>query len=440
MHSAWATAKLGTIASVVASNVDKHVYEDEIPVRLCNYLDVYRNRRLSQPYQFSQGSVTQAELDRFTIRKGDVLITKDSETPDDIGVPCLIAEDFEKAVCGYHLALIRPEEVLNPSFLSYLFESEATRRYFLAKAAGLTRFGLNTRIIRGVPIPMLPPDEQAAIANVLDAVECAISNAKAVIAKAEHLQKGLMQQLLTGRIKPDGTLRSLDDFTPDKEFAQIPKSWRSCKFKDLLREGAITGIQDGNHGEKHPTQDDYVKEGIPFIMACDISSGEVDLERAKKIPKQLADSLRIGFSVKDDVLLSHKASIGFTAIVGDVDPYIMLTPQVTYYRCNPEKLLPKFLNLFFRSFRFQRVLDALSVQSTRNYIGITNQKGLPILYPPDVEEQSAIANSLSTVDDSIRTKRKKIAVLQRLKRSLMQNLLTGRVLLPAKGAATEVTS
>src|SRR5262249_28513994 len=158
---------------------------------------------------------------------------------------------------------------------------------------------------------------------------------------------------------------------------------RSCKFKDLLQEGAITDIQDGNHGENHPTQDDYVEDGIPFIMACDISTGYVDVKNAKKIPKKLADALRIGFSVKDDVLLSHKASIGFTAIVPDVSHYIMLTPQVTYYRCNPQLLLPKFLHLFFRSFRFQRTLEAFSAQSTRNYIGITNQKNLPILYPPD---------------------------------------------------------
>jgi type I restriction enzyme S subunit len=170
MHSAWATAKLRTIASVVTSNVDKHLHEDEIPVRLCNYLDVYRNRRLSKPYQFSEGSVTKAELDRFSIRRGDVLITKDSETPDDIGVPCLIADDFENTVCGYHLALIRAGDRLNPSFLSYLFQSEAARRYFLAQAAGLTRFGLNARTVGGLLVPTPPLDEQDAIANVLDAV------------------------------------------------------------------------------------------------------------------------------------------------------------------------------------------------------------------------------------------------------------------------------
>src|SRR5437762_5156681 len=174
MRNHWTTPKLGSVASVLASGVDKHVLPGETPVRLCNYLDVYRNRRLTKPYEFSPGSVTQSEAERFTIKKGDVIITKDSETPDDIGVPCLIADDFESTVCGYHLALIRPGDALNPSFLSYLFQSEAARRYFLAKAAGLTRFGLNARTIASLPIPLPAPHEQDAVARVLDAVEFAV--------------------------------------------------------------------------------------------------------------------------------------------------------------------------------------------------------------------------------------------------------------------------
>src|SRR5262249_7474500 len=156
---------------------------------------------------------------------------------------------------------------------------------------------------------------------------------------------------------------------------------------------------------------DYVEEGIPFIMACDISTGHLDLKNAKKISRKLADNLRIGFSIKEDVLLSHKASIGFTAIVGDVSPYIMLSPQVTYYRCNAQLLLPKFLHLFFRSFAFQRILKALSAQSTRNYIGITSQKKLPILYPPDIAEQKAISDALGQVDDLVQSKVTKIEAL-----------------------------
>jgi type I restriction enzyme S subunit len=250
------------------------------------------------------------------------------------------------------------------------------------------------------------------------------------ISEVERLQRGLMQRLLAGRTRPDGSVRDIKDFIEDRTFGVIPKDWRSCRFKDLLREGVLLEIQDGNHGEKHPTQDDYVKDGIPFIMACDISSGRLDLKNAKKISPKVADGLRIGSAITDDVLLSHKASIGFTAVVGKVDPYIVLTPQVTYYRCDKNKLDPRFVHYYFRTYRFQKTLEVLSTQSTRSYIGITDQKKLPILFPTDIREQRMISERLGITDALIDVKREKIDAIAQFRTSLVQNLLTGRIHLP----------
>lgn len=137
--------------------------------------------------------------------------------------------------------------------------------------------------------------------------------------------------------------------------------------------------------------------------------------------------MRIGFSFKGDVLLSHKASIGYTCIVAEADPYIMLTPQVTLYRTNQEKLLPEYLLYFFQLYTFQIILEGFAKQSTRNYIGITNQKKLWIYLPDSIEEQRELIIPIANVDKEIIKKQKKIETLQRLKKSLMQNLLTGKV-------------
>src|SRR2546425_564642 len=110
MPSPWSVVALGDAASIYCSGVDKHVVPGEQQVRLCNYLDVYRNRRLTREMQFSQGSATSGEIARFTLRKGDLLITKDSETPDDIGIPSLVVEELDRVICGYHLALLRPQD------------------------------------------------------------------------------------------------------------------------------------------------------------------------------------------------------------------------------------------------------------------------------------------------------------------------------------------
>src|SRR5439155_2547263 len=126
----------------------------------------------------------------------------------------------------------------------------------------------------------------------------------------------------------------------------------------------------------------------------------VDLSNCAFIRKEQADSLQKGFSRSGDVLLTHKATIGHTAIVGEIpSEYIMLTPQVTYYRVADRTRLSNFyLRQFFESSPFQSILMSMSGGGTRSYIGITAQLQLPVLLPPIKAEQEAIAEALSDAD------------------------------------------
>ena len=104
----WRTTRLDAVADVLFSNVDKHTIEGEVPVRLCNYVDVYNNERITGALDFMEASAEPREIKKFQIRPGDTLATKDSEEPDDIAIPALVVEELPGVLCGYHLALIRP--------------------------------------------------------------------------------------------------------------------------------------------------------------------------------------------------------------------------------------------------------------------------------------------------------------------------------------------
>jgi type I restriction enzyme S subunit len=167
---------------------------------------------------------------------------------------------------------------------------------------------------------------------------------------------------------------------------------------EAIRRGVIESPQDGNHGEKHPKSSDYVASGIPFLMAADIVDGHVDLLHCKFIAKKQADTLRIGFSQTNDVLLTHKGSVGQSAVVPTLTTdYVMLTPQVTYYRTDVSHgLYPAYLAIVFRSSWFQSQLRASCTGSTRAYIGITAQRKLVITCPPLARQEHvvAVANEL----------------------------------------------
>lgn len=182
--------------------------------------------------------------------------------------------------------------------------------------------------------------------------------------------------------------------------------------------GCFLGIQDGNHGEKHPKSSDYVPEGVPFIMASDISSGRVDVASASKLPQSITDKLRIGFCFGGDVLLSHKGSVGYVAIAPEHDPYLMLTPQVTYYRVNPEKISARFLSYAFRETTFQkRILSTAGQQGTRGYVGIKAQRQLKVRFCPR-SIQDRIVGAISPYDDLIENNRRRIALLEDAARML----------------------
>jgi type I restriction enzyme S subunit len=128
--------------------------------------------------------------------------------------------------------------------------------------------------------------------------------------------------------------------------------------------------------------------------------------------------------MEGDVLLTHKGTVGAVAVVGKIDyPYIMLTPQVTYYRVRDgSRLLNRFLAHAFTSDVFQTAILVAAGGGTRSYIGITEQAKLVISMPIDIGEQQKIADGLTFLGDLIAAQAQKIELLQRHKKALMQQL------------------
>lgn len=174
---------------------------------------------------------------------------------------------------------------------------------------------------------------------------------------------------------------------------------------------------DGNHGEMHPKTSDYVSNGIPFIMANDLENGKINFNECVFITKAQAATLRKGFAKPGDVLLTHKATIGHTAIVPDDYDTIILTPQVTYYRVI-KGLNRRYLKYYFDSNYFQQLFSNWAgAGSTRAYLGITAQRKLPIIVPP-IEVQDIIANICGSLDDKIELNNKINENLQQQAKSL----------------------
>ena len=194
------TLALSEISDVIVSNVDKKSFEDEVSVRLCNYTDVYYNNTITSNMNFMQATASGAEIKKFSLKIGDVIITKDSETPGDIAVPALVSEDLGGVVCGYHLAIIRPDQKkVDSRFLNFLLSVPKTRYYFFTLATGATRFGLSIGSIQKAQFNLPPLLEQREISDILTVADEEIEALEQRISNLKLQKKALMQQLLTGK-------------------------------------------------------------------------------------------------------------------------------------------------------------------------------------------------------------------------------------------------
>lgn len=195
---------LKALADIRFSNVDKKSVDGQVPVLLCNYTDVYKNRRITRSLEFTPATAASDQLQRFSLRRGDVLLTKDSETAEDIGVAALVADDLSGVVLGYHLALVRPLHI-DADFLYWVLRSRRCRDAFTLAASGITRFGLRQDAVARIPIPNVHGGTARALAAQLEkAVGYAERALSAIAAQtlllAEH-RRALTTAAVTGQMQ-----------------------------------------------------------------------------------------------------------------------------------------------------------------------------------------------------------------------------------------------
>lgn len=281
----WHKAKLDDVVDLRLSSVDKKTKPDERAVRLCNYLDVYKNRFIRSDMDFMLATATDREIAKCTLLAGDVVITKDSEKYDDIGVPALIRENIPNLVCGYHLAILRPiPEYIDGTYLFYAVSSLDSAVQFHSLANGVTRFGLRKDDILRVEVPLPPLPVQRNIADVLGTLDDKIELNRRIHETLEQMAQTLFRSWfvdfdpvrakLEGRWRPGESLPGLPaelyDAFPDRlvesKLGLIPEGWQ------VLSLGSIANFRNGLALQKfRPVENE---ERLPVVKIAQLRSGQ----------------------------------------------------------------------------------------------------------------------------------------------------------------------
>lgn len=353
--------RLKHVAGIRVSNVDKKSIDGDVPVRLCNYTDVYYNERITSDLPFMDATATPDQLVTFALRAGDVVLTKDSETADDIGVSAVVVEDVENLVCGYHLAVVRPKAgVADGPFLRWVLAGDPARQAMAMAATGVTRFGLRSEAIADLQVPLPPLYEQRAIREYLDRETTRIDALIATKRQMAGLLKERWQAVLEDRIQ-----RLVRDCGP------IP-------LKYVCREITVGIVVTPAAW--------YADSGVPAIRGMNLSPGSISLEDIVYLSDEghrlhPKSQLRAG-----DVLVVRTGQAGTAAVVppelegANCIDLVIIRLQPSYE--------PRFLEYVLNSDWMQKHVAEHSVGTIQGHFNVGAASLVPVPQaPPDVQRE-----------------------------------------------------
>ncbi|WP_234197785.1 restriction endonuclease subunit S [Pseudacidovorax sp. NFM-22] len=314
-----------------------------------------------------------------------------------------------------------PGRKVDGPFLFY--QVERLRGLFQRYAAGSTFPEINKGDTGRVQIPHpVSRDEQRRIASVLESVDAAIESTSDLIAKHQQIKAGLMHDLFTRGVLPNGQLRPPFSEAPElyQETAMgwIPKDWRFTTCESVCEK-----VIDCKNRTPPETPDGY-----PVIRTPNVRDGEfVDAELAFTDEKSYAVWTMRGKPKVGDIVITREAPVGEICMIPERHPHACLGQRMMLYRPNQDLIFPRYFLYALQSQQIKNRLELISGGSTVGHVRVGDIRTLWMFMPESGREQRQIADALDGITTRLKRETAQLEKLRQQKLGLMQDLLTGRV-------------
>ena len=410
--------KLGEIATVEISGVDKKVKEGEAPVKLCNFVDVYYNWAITSEMEasFMEATARPNEIERFILKRGQVALTKDSETRFDIGIATYIADDFDNVILGYHNALITPNpEKLSGKYLNALLHTDYARTYFANNASGSgQRYALSVDALNNFPIPLIPLEEQTRIGDIFSSIDQKIALNRQINDNLEAMAKQLYDYWFVQFDFPNEVGKPYKSsggkmIWNEKLKREIPEGWYCGNLLDIAQ------YTNGLACQKfRPTDENK----LPVIKIKEMNAG-ISSE-TEFVKSDIPESVKV---YDGDVLFSWSASLEVMLWAygnGGLNQHIF---KVTSNNGYPRSFY--FYQLIDYIGKFKRMAEAR--KTTMGHITQDHLKQSTIALPSNTDIANKLEERLSPVFDAIINNSQEIMSLTKQRDELLPLLMNGQV-------------
>ncbi|WP_420435850.1 hypothetical protein [Candidatus Poriferisodalis sp.] len=436
LPSHWRTTPLHRLVSYRTSSVDKKSKADEIPVRLCNYTDVYYSERIrAADGEYMAATATGHEVERFGLRPGDVIITKDSEDWRDIGVPALVEDSSDDFVCGYHLGIVRAGAEIDSGYLFRALLSDGVNKQLQVAATGVTRYGIPNASVESAVLPLPPLDEQRAIAAHLDRdtarIDRLITLQESLIERLDEYRTALVTRVVTKGLPPEAAeAAGLDPEPALKDsrvewLGEVPEHWEVHRLKHVASYRTSNVDKTSIDGELPVRLCNYTDVYYRGV----IRSSDGDFMRATATPREIARfRLQPG-----DVLITKDSEdwrdIGVPALVVESADDFVCGYHLGIIK-STRHLDSRFVYRAVQSEAVNRQLQVSASGVTRYGLLNASVEDVVLAVPPH-DEQEVIAAYLDSQSHRIDVLREKaelsIERLREYRSALLSAAVTGKV-------------
>lgn len=367
-------------------------------------------------------------------KENDLLIANTDVTRDGdiIGVPALLPNELNdhRVLFSHHVTRLSVSSQLDTRYLYYLLCSDEYRRAMKKYARGTTVLMLDMQGIQRIPVRYPATLEaQKNTAHVLASIDTAIEKTEALIAKYQQIKAGLMHDLFTRGVLPNGQLRPPREQAPElyqeTAIGWIPREWDVVLMVSLAEDRAGSTTIGPFGSDLVAT--DYRPEGVPVVFVRDIKESGFQWNSETYVSERKAQQLN-AHSVKAGEVLATK--MGLPPCISCVYPSWMPNGVITadMIRLTPDrkKVDPEWLSTAINQDRVVRQVAAITAGVTRPKVTLADFRAIKIA-KPEIDEQQRIGSRLSLIQSQIDIELARVAKLQSQKSGLMHDLLTGKV-------------
>jgi type I restriction enzyme S subunit len=330
------------------------------------------------------------------------------------------------ATANQAVLAIVPEKGIDSLFLFYALTAAKQRLLFQAQGSGQPN--LNKQIIDRLTIDLPSETEQRRIAEILTTVDEAMEQTEALVGKLEQMKAGLMHDLFTRGVTPDGHLRPTRQEAPhlyhQTPLGWLPKEWEVNRLGVILKKcGGY--LQTGPFGSQLHAHE-YQQEGVPVVMPQDINEGLISTDQIARIFEQRAEELSRHRMRVGDVVIARRGDLSRAAAITDSEEGWVCGTGCFLLRLGRGELRADFASALYRYDFIQRQIEGMAVGTTMRSL---NNSVMERLYFPfcDHDEQTRIIARLTSNEALLLNSQTHLAKLRQQKQGLMQDLLTGRV-------------